>query len=156
MHITSLYYLGTRFNEILKEPIKEKLKVIKKQFDKISKKIIIENEVRIIQGILDLIKVVLKFPSNQEQDIFISENEQSIIVGDQQFAKTNMYTQVIEKQYFIALMQYQLAKYQAPVTRQKDDITCFEAFQRMQTLKVHVNDNQQNVLENVCILDKTR
>ena len=30
MHLTSLYYLGTRFGGILCEPIKEKLKVIKK------------------------------------------------------------------------------------------------------------------------------
>jgi hypothetical protein len=62
MHLTSLYYLGIRFGGILKEPIKAKVKVIKKQFEKIAKKIIIENEVRVIQGILDLVKVVLKFP----------------------------------------------------------------------------------------------
>lgn len=48
MHLTSLYYLGIRFGGVLKEPIKEKLKEIKKQFEKISKKIIIENEVRVI------------------------------------------------------------------------------------------------------------
>ena len=48
MHLTSLYYLGIRFGGILKEPIKTKLKLIKKQFEKIAKKIIIENEVRII------------------------------------------------------------------------------------------------------------
>lgn len=48
MLLTSLYYLGTRFGGILKEPIKSKLKGIKKQFEKISKKIIIENEVRVI------------------------------------------------------------------------------------------------------------
>lgn len=48
MHLISLYYLGIRFGGILKEPIKAKLKEIKKQFEKISKKIIIENEVRVI------------------------------------------------------------------------------------------------------------
>jgi hypothetical protein len=48
MHITSLYYLGIRFGGILKEPIKEKLKVIKRQFEKVAKRIIIENEVRVI------------------------------------------------------------------------------------------------------------
>jgi hypothetical protein len=45
----------------MKESIKQNLKEIKKQFEKISKKIIIENEVRVIQGILDLLKVVLRF-----------------------------------------------------------------------------------------------
>jgi len=82
MHLTSLYYLGIRFGGILKEPIKAKVKVIKKQFERIAKKIIIENEVRVIQGILDLVKVVLKFPEGQEGDIFISDTEQSIICGE--------------------------------------------------------------------------
>ena len=48
LHLTSLYYLGTRFGGIMKESIKQNLKEIKKQFEKISKKIIIENEVRVI------------------------------------------------------------------------------------------------------------
>ena len=48
MLLTSLYYLGTRFGGIMKDQIKAKLKGIKKQFEKISKKIIIENEVRVI------------------------------------------------------------------------------------------------------------
>jgi len=64
MHLTSLYYLGIRFGGVLKEPIKTLLKDIKKQFDKMSKKIIVENEVRVIQGILDLIKEVLRFQDN--------------------------------------------------------------------------------------------
>ena len=82
MHLISLYYLGIRFGGILKEPIKTKLKEIKKQFEKISKKIIVENEVRVIQGILDLIKEVLRFQQTQEDDQFISDNEQSIICGE--------------------------------------------------------------------------
>lgn len=105
MHLTSLYYLGTRFGGILKEPIKDKLKVIKKQFKSISKQIIIENEVRVIQGILDMIKVVLRFQDSQEDDIFISENEQSIICGDQ-FQTKSINTKIIEKQYFLALMKF--------------------------------------------------
>lgn len=61
MHINSLFYLGTRFGGVFKDQIKQGLKVVRKQFEKISKKIIVENEMRIILGLLDLINTVLKF-----------------------------------------------------------------------------------------------
>lgn len=47
-HLTSLYFLGSRFQGILKDPIINNLKNIKKQFDKISKKIIVESEIGVI------------------------------------------------------------------------------------------------------------
>lgn len=47
-HLVSLYYLGTRFGGILQEPIKQNLKSLKKQFEKTSKKIIKESEVRVV------------------------------------------------------------------------------------------------------------
>ena len=75
-HLTSLYYLGTRFGGVFKDTIKQNLKSIKKQFEKISKKIIIENEVRVIQGILDTIKIVLEFRDSHENDIFNQSNQQ--------------------------------------------------------------------------------
>jgi hypothetical protein len=75
MHLLSLYHLGIRFGGVLKEPIKAKLKEIKKQFEKTSKRIIIENEIRIIQGLLSLIKEVLRFQISQEDGSFITESE---------------------------------------------------------------------------------
>lgn len=81
--MTSLYYLGTRFGGILKEPIKENLKNIKKQFERVKQKIFVENEVRIILGILDLIKIVMRFSkeTNLEDDFLVMDNEQSLIQG---------------------------------------------------------------------------
>ena len=75
--MTSLYYLGTRFGGILKEPIKENLKNIKKQFERVKQKIFVENEVRIILGILDLIKIVMRFSkeTNLEDDFLVMDNE---------------------------------------------------------------------------------
>ena len=40
-----------------------------------------ENEVRVVQGILDLIRVVIRFHGTQEDDSFITENENSIVCG---------------------------------------------------------------------------
>ena len=80
-HLSSLYYLGTRFQGIFKEEIKTKLKEVKAQFEKVSRKIVMENEVRVVQGILDLIRVVMRFQGSQEDDTFITENENSIVCG---------------------------------------------------------------------------
>jgi len=82
-HLSSLYYLGTRFQGIFQEHIKKKLKEVKAQFEKISRKIVMENEVRVVQGILDLIRVVMRFQSSQEDDTFITENENSIVCGQE-------------------------------------------------------------------------
>ena len=80
-HLSSLYYLGTRFQGIFQEQIKAKLKEVKAQFEKVSRKIVMENEVRVVQGILDLVRVVMRFQSSQEDDTFITENENSIVCG---------------------------------------------------------------------------
>jgi hypothetical protein len=53
----------------LKDPIVNNLKNIKKQFDKISKRIIVESEIGVIQGILEMIKIILQFKNTEENDI---------------------------------------------------------------------------------------
>ena len=68
-HLTSLYFLGSRFQGILKDPIVNNLKNIKKQFDKISKRIIVESEIGVIQGILEMIKIILQFKNTEENNI---------------------------------------------------------------------------------------
>jgi len=147
MHLTSLHYLGIRFGGVLKEPIKALLQEIKKQFEKISKKIIVENEVRVIQGILDLIKEVLRFQDNYEDDLFISENEQSIICGEQQM---NQFSKNIENQYKIALTKFLTTKYSGI-----NDT--FNAFQRDLSIKMadYNFTYTENILENICKFNET-
>ena len=70
-YLASLYYLSMRFEGMFVAPIKDQLKQIKRQFEKIAKKIIVESEVRIIQGILDVISVILRFQGSQEVDIMM-------------------------------------------------------------------------------------
>lgn len=53
----------------MKDPIVNHLKNIKKQFEKISKRIIVESEIGVIQGILEMIKIILKFKNSEENEI---------------------------------------------------------------------------------------
>lgn len=125
--MTSLYYLGTRFGGILKEPIKENLKNIKKQFERVKQKIFVENEVRIILGILDLIKIVMRFSkeTNLEDDFLVMDNEQSLIQGQQKGG--SQIDQYIEKNYLVALTRFKCLKY---ADSHLDQSNSFEQYQR--------------------------
>eukprot|EP00347_Sterkiella_histriomuscorum_P003068 403365712 len=57
----SLFHLAFRFEDSLKKTVQELLNQIQTQFDKIAKKAIKEEDVRIIDGILDLIKTIQKY-----------------------------------------------------------------------------------------------
>ena len=79
-----------------------------------------------IQGILDLIKEVLRFKVDQEDDMFVSENEQTIICGEQMF-----YALSIEQHYSMALTRFLSQKYNSLKTQDS-----FRAYQRMLALKM--------------------
>jgi len=93
----------------------------------------------VIQGLLDLLKVVMRFQDTQESDIFITENEQSIICGSQQMAK-NLVTINIQKHYLLSLTRFHTMKYQRHhpmLLRAKGEelVDSFEAYQKSLILK---------------------
>jgi hypothetical protein len=45
------------------------MRLITLDLDKISKRIIVESEIGVIQGILEMIKIILQFKNTEENDI---------------------------------------------------------------------------------------
>ena len=80
--LTSLFHLSNRFEGIFKATIAENLSEIKRQFDRTAKKIIKETEVRVAQGILDVVNVILRSKGSQADEIFMAATEGRSVGAD--------------------------------------------------------------------------
>lgn len=93
-----------------------------------------------------MIKEVLRFKVDQEDDMFVSENEQTIICGEHL-----VYALSIEQHYSMALTRFLSQKYS---TLKSED--SFRAYQRMLALKMQDTSYlQTNITENICMFDST-
>lgn len=112
-YLASLYYLSLRFEGMFVEPIKDQLKQVKKQFEKIAKKIIVESEVRVIQGILDVISVILRFQGSQEVDIMMQETESQSVAPDSRNANRPeaIHVKMVQTAFSIGLHRYLTTRY---------------------------------------------
>lgn len=80
--LASLFHLSNRFEGVFKPTIVESLAEIKKHFDRTAKKIIKETEVRVAQGLLDVVAVILRSQGSQADEIFMAATESRSVGGD--------------------------------------------------------------------------
>ena len=102
----------------------------------------------------------MRFQDSQESDIFLTENEQSIICGAKEHSR-HVLTNNIQKHYLLSMTRFLTMKYQqhppmVEMNKEDDVVDSFEAYQKSLILRFtdyNLDKPDQDILESICLLD---